>query len=358
MSIGVGIVGGGIFAREQHLPAVEAAKHLTLKTVYSRSLKSAQSLQTDSSKVDLYSDDSGDGKGYKDLLSRDDIHAVIIALPILNQPEYIKAALSAGKHVLSEKPVAENTKDAQELIKWYQANIDSSKVTWGIAENLRFSNSFDYASGIAQKLGKVLSFRMRMNTMLKGGKYYETEWRKTPSHQGGFVLDAGVHFIAALRQLLGSDTVATVSAFTTQNQKHLPPLDTLDACLKTKTGGTGTVSISFGTTLSGSEYTVGFEGGSVSVVPGTLQKMVHGKEQRADVGTVTTLIDGKEETKQIEDEGTGVVPEIRAWGEALVAGKPNPKQSPEEALADLEMLENMFKSGDAGGAPQPCKLQI
>ena len=134
--------------------------------------------------------------------------------------------------------------------------------------------------------------------------------------------------------------MATVSAFTTQNQKHLPPLDTLDACLKTKTGGTGTVSISFGTTLSGSEYTVGFEGGSVSVVPGTLQKMVHGKEQRADVGTVTTLIDGKEETKQIEDEGTGVVPEIRAWGEALVAGKPNPKQSPEEALADLEMVSH------------------
>ena len=135
--------------------------------------------------------------------------------------------------------------------------------------------------------------------------------------------------------------MATVSAFTTQNQQHLPPLDTLDACLKTKSGGTGTVSISFGTTVSGSEYVVGFEGGSVSAVPGMLQKMVHGKEEQVNIGTVTTVINGKEDAKQIEDEGSGVMPEIRAWGEALAAGKPNPKQSPEEALADLEMVSKL-----------------
>ena len=90
----------------------------------------------------------------------------------MNQPEYIKAALSVGKHVLSEKPVAENVEDAEELIKWYRANTDVSKVTWGVAENMRFMNSFNRASELAKGLGKVLSFRMRMNTMLKGGKYY------------------------------------------------------------------------------------------------------------------------------------------------------------------------------------------
>lgn len=47
----------------------------------------------------LYSDDSGTGKSYADLLARNDIHAVIVALPILVQPELIKQALLAGKHV-------------------------------------------------------------------------------------------------------------------------------------------------------------------------------------------------------------------------------------------------------------------
>ncbi len=58
---------------------MKASEDLTLKAIYSRSLKSAQSLSPDTSSVDLYSDDSGAGKGYRDLLSRPDIQAVIIA---------------------------------------------------------------------------------------------------------------------------------------------------------------------------------------------------------------------------------------------------------------------------------------
>lgn len=153
------------------------------------------------------------------------------------------------------------------------------------------------------------------------------------------MLDAGVHFVAGLRQMLGSaDRMASVAAFTTQNLPHLPPLDTVDGCLKTKSGGTGVLSISFGTTLSGSEYEFGYEGGSVSVVPGLVQKIAHGETANKSGGTVTTVIEGKEEKEEVEDEGTGVEPEIRAWGEALAEGKPNARQSPEEALADLEIV--------------------
>ena len=70
--------------------------------VWSRSLKSAESVRGDA-KVALYSEDSGEGKSLDDLLARSDIKAVTIALPIKNQPEYIRKALLAGKHVLSEK---------------------------------------------------------------------------------------------------------------------------------------------------------------------------------------------------------------------------------------------------------------
>ncbi|MCJ1321368.1 hypothetical protein MMC15_006712 [Xylographa vitiligo] len=344
MSIGVGIIGGGIFAREEHLPAVEASKDLTLKAVYSRSLKSAKTLSSDTSNVDLYSDDSGSGKGYKDLLGRSDIHAVIIALPILNQPEYIRAALSAGKHVLSEKPIAENVKDAADLIKWYQSNIDTKKVTWAVAENFRYLNSFDHAQQEVQKLGRVLGFRVRLyGNVQAGSKYYETEWRKTPTHQGGFLLDGGVHFTAGIRLLLGSkDKITRLSAFTNQLQKHLPPVDSVDATMKTATGSTGTFQVSFGTTLTGSEWTVGCEGGSVSV----------------SGSTITTNIDGKEEKTEVKDERSGVPPEVRKWGEALTAGKTNERQNPEEALADLELLELMLRSGESNGTPIDTKYQL
>jgi len=42
-------------------------------------LKSAQNLIGENSGVDLYSEDSGSGKTYDDLLAREDIQAVIIA---------------------------------------------------------------------------------------------------------------------------------------------------------------------------------------------------------------------------------------------------------------------------------------
>ena len=115
--------------------------------------------------------------------------------------------------------------------------------------------------------------------------------------------------------------------------------------------------MSFGTTLGGAEYVVGYEGGSVSTVPSTVNKMANGGNVTANIGTVTTVIDGKEEAKEVEDEGTGVKPEIRVWGEALAAGKSDHRQSPEEALADLEIMECMFRSGEQGGAPQQCKFQ-
>lgn len=156
-------------------PAIQAAETLNLKAIYSRSLKSAKSWAGNLSDIDIYSDDSGSGKGLDDLLARSDIHAVTIALPILNQPAYVRKALLAGKHVLSEKPIAENMKDAIELLQWYRKEIDSEKVFWSVAENYRFLNSFNEAAEARKNMGRLLGFKVEVYNMLEGGKYYETE---------------------------------------------------------------------------------------------------------------------------------------------------------------------------------------
>jgi predicted dehydrogenase len=142
---------------------------LALKAIYSRSLKSAKALGESAGNVDLYSDDSGSGKTYNDLLQRSDILAVIIALPIPSQPKYIEAALAAGKHVLSEKPIAGDIEEAQKLIKYYNTKINRNNVFWGVAENFRFLDSFLYGQQEIQKLGKVLGFRVKMFTKIKPG---------------------------------------------------------------------------------------------------------------------------------------------------------------------------------------------
>jgi predicted dehydrogenase len=138
--------------------------------------------------------------------------------------------------------------------------------------------------------------------------------------------------------LLGSDNpLISISAHTSQIQEYLPPVDTIEAIAKAKNGAVGSISLSFGTTHHGSEWTIACQDGIVSVS-----------------GSKVTL---KDEITDVEDERTGVPPEVKNWGQALVAGKTNERQSPEEALADLEIIEACLKSGEQDGKPIKLKYQ-
>lgn len=290
------------------------------------------------SKIDIYSDDSLP-RAYYDLLFREDIQAFIIALPISLQPKYVKAALGVGKHVLSEKPVAGTIAAAEDLIQFYEDNrrLNVNQATWAVAENFRFLSTFVKAQEEVAKLGKVSNFRVKVSQCVKGGKYFETEWRKNPTHQGGFLLDGGVHFTAGTRMLLGEDKPVALHAFTQLIQPHLPPVDTVNSIWKCKSGISGTVTISFGTAMSGDEYSFACEKGTVTVQR-DLVIVREGEEK-----------DGKETRYDLVDKSGGVTPEVKAWAEALTNGKENEMQSPRRALADLELLEAMLKSGEKDG---------
>lgn len=88
----------------------------------------------------------------------------IRSLPIGHQSRFIKAALLAGKHVLSEKPVAENLEEAKNLIQWYRTEIKGP--TWTVAENWRFLKSYQYAAGQIKSLGKITGFQGRQHDIV------------------------------------------------------------------------------------------------------------------------------------------------------------------------------------------------
>jgi hypothetical protein len=137
-----------------------------------------------------------------------------------------------------------------------------------------------------------------------------------------------------------------VSAFTTLLQEHLPPVDTINAIWHTKSGISGTYANSFGTTFTGSEYAVACEKGIVTVTRGKVT-VVQGEGKSATPSV-----------KEFPDEGSGVKQEVAAWAQAIIDGVPNPKQSPEEALADLEILEKMLRSGEGHGKTESLQFQL
>ncbi|OTB06935.1 hypothetical protein M426DRAFT_71912 [Hypoxylon sp. CI-4A] len=349
--IGIAIIGGGIFVKEEHIPAALSSPLLQVKAIWSRSLKTAQDaaklIPSDgASSVDLYSADSGVGKSYEDILKREDIAGVILALPIVDQPAYIEKALAAGKHVLAEKPVAKDVATAVKLIENYKKVSAETNASWAVAENFRFTPAWSYAAEEVKKLGKVTGFVVRIFFLMEqSNKYYNTSWRTTPEYQGGFLLDAGVHFTAALRKLLGKDnTVESLVAQTALVSSHLPPVDTINAVLKTKSGVVGSFINSVGTTMSAFEFQIACEQGTVKA-EGTKVVTTRGVGQ-----------DAVTEEKTFE-KTSGVKEEVHAWAESLLSGVPNPNQTPELALGDLELVEKMLTSGDQDGVRQKLQYQ-
>lgn len=72
-----------------------------------------------------------------------------------------------------------------------------------------------------------------------------------------------------------------------------------------------------------------------------VEKKVDYMNGKADIANVVTVysLDGEEvSSERVQDERSGVPPEVRAWGEALASGKVNADQSPEQALGDLEIV--------------------
>ncbi|GLI76570.1 hypothetical protein PoHVEF18_004843 [Penicillium ochrochloron] len=352
MSIGIALLGAGVFAKKEHLPAIKACQFFTLKAVYSRSQNSAESFVAAaceggaSEDVEAYFDSpSASSKSLDDLLRRDDIAAVIVAVAIDVSPVLIKKALAAGKHVLSEKPIAPDLDIAQSLVDYSQQTND---VLWGVGENFRFWNSVHRAAKIIEDLdANLLTFSVTAYSFTDAkNPFYHSDWRQKPTFQGGYLLDGGVHFVAVLRIFLAAlgRTIDSTSAYTMSLQKNLPPVDTVHAILRTDNGRSGSYISSVGIEAKlAMEFEIVTDKGSVTYRPFQMQIVTKLKDQQEQ---------GKwEEKTEPAPLMWGVKEEVAAFAESISSGKLDSRLSISEALQDLRILEAMLKSAEAEGQP-------
>ena len=158
--------------------------------MYSRSSASATSLADEAkqqlrleSPPDVYSDDGGPGRSLADLLARKEIDLVIVILPISLQPSIVLQSLAAGKHVLSEKPVAKDVASALSLISEYEKSYKPKGLIWRVAENYEAEPGYRAAAKAISdgKIGDVKFFRLTaVGYVGKDSMWYKTPWRTVP----------------------------------------------------------------------------------------------------------------------------------------------------------------------------------
>ncbi len=202
-AIRLGVIGTGLAIEQLHWPALrQMPERFSIVAFANHSRTKAEHFAG-------YSGASMDGYAadYHDLLRRDDVEAVLIALPIpLNLP-VTREALAAGKHVICEKPSGANQADAEAFLELAEQYHDRVLL---VAENFFYRDDARFARSLLDDgaIGRLhfVSWRVLSHLVPKPGNFTSTPWRHVAEYQGGPHLDAGVHHTALLRFLCGDVT--------------------------------------------------------------------------------------------------------------------------------------------------------
>ena len=115
MAVKWGVLGTANIARGCTIPGMKQAGNCELYAIAGRNEAKAESFKEEFGFEKAYA-------GYDKLLEDPDVQAVYIPLPNHLHKEWVIKALKAGKHVLCEKPLALNAKDAREMFETAKEN--------------------------------------------------------------------------------------------------------------------------------------------------------------------------------------------------------------------------------------------
>ncbi|HEY1793032.1 MAG TPA: Gfo/Idh/MocA family oxidoreductase [Opitutaceae bacterium] len=148
---------------------------------------------------------------YRKLLARDDIDVVSVALPNYLHARVALDALRAGKHVMLDKPMATNARDAARLA----AEAARRGVLLMVGQNFRFNRDTQTARQVVDSgaLGEIYHAKTAWNR--RAGIPRIGSWFTQKKYAGGgCTYDIGVHALDRCLFLMGEFDAAAVSGQT------------------------------------------------------------------------------------------------------------------------------------------------
>ena len=193
MSMRVGLVGNGHWARSPTRPACSSEPSVELSGIWGR----------DSAKTAALAAELGT-TGYDDVEEMfAAVDAVAFSVPPQVQAELAVRAARAGKHLLLEKPIAVSVAEADRLA--------DAVAEAGVASVVFFTARFDagqrqWLEQVAQRSDWDGAVGLWLGSAFAAGSPFDTPWR----HEKGGLWDVGPHALAMLTGALGE--IAEITA--------------------------------------------------------------------------------------------------------------------------------------------------
>ncbi len=143
------------------------------------------------------------GTDYREFLERSDIDIVIIATYVDTHLSIMRDCISAGKHVLCEKPVAATRKDGQKFFDIAEAA--GTQVLVG--HILRHNRSYQKVKALIDEgtIGRLQFIRIIQNHHALEWERYRRLMEDCPP-----ILDCGVHYLDVMQWVSGEKIVSSI----------------------------------------------------------------------------------------------------------------------------------------------------
>ena len=200
-----GVLGAAKFAREHMAPAIHAAKGAELYALATHSVEKAAPFMEFAPGLKLHDT-------YDALLADPEVEAIYIPLPNHLHVVWTLKALAAGKHVLTEKPIAMHAREVDQIIH----ARDAAKKLAAEAYMIVFHPQWQRAKQLVEEgaIGKV--------THVDAAFSYDnrsdlTNIRNRADAGGGGIRDIGVYTYGSVRFVTGAEPVELQSKIRREN---------------------------------------------------------------------------------------------------------------------------------------------
>ena len=271
--------------------------------------------------------------GYEEFdafLATDLFDAVYLALPNNLHRDFALRAARAGKHVLSEKPMAVSARDCEAMIRATR----NAGVKLMVAYRLHFERANLEAMQLVRsgRLGEPRFFSSDFAMQVSKGNI-----RLEREKGGGPLYDIGIYCINAARFMLGAEPTAVWATATKSRDPRFREVEeTLIGVMRFKDERMASFTCSFGA-ADRSTFTVTGTRGSVTLDPAY---------EYARGLSYTLRLGDKERVKRF-GKSDQFAPELLHFSDCILKDR-QPEPSGEEGLADLRIIEAMHRSTQSG----------